>query len=486
MLERPRVLRPVLIAFAVVLAFAVAFVWSRRWWIDDKLFGAQMTSVDTLMQDPAAWIGKTLLVEGVVGPGSSKDGWFGCSYRLVEGWKSVEVQGRWCDAPRKREGRLVYVTGELRRNGTAFELVQGQVSWNYEPIDNWRYLPPTLPLHLTEQAVSDRADAFRRRVAARAPGESKPDGVRLLRKLFMHGCFLRFDGTVGCWHNHQWMGEQQDEPSAITWVHSGPSLTSLELDSYSGAGLSASGEVYWWSAPRTDRDDAHVPRASPGHALRVDIPKAKSVRLGSDACAVLENGTIACWDVRGTPSEKPALVSHLEQLVGFCQVGRDEIHCPPAERLARSSVQALVENEGTLYSHLCLLRDGRVACNGSNWFGELGVARYGTERRDFDEWVPAPVSEPVVAVAAGGRHTCVKLASGWVECWGANEFGQASPFAPLMSSARPLRVARFPLDWQLSAHEDLSCMSRGGAFECWGHCKQLPAIVGFECTTWPG
>jgi len=482
MLERSRLSRPVLIAFALVLV--VALVWSRRWWIDDAIHGARMTSVDTLMQDPAAWLGKPLQVEGVIAPGSSKNTWFGCSYRLVEGWKSVAVHGLRC-APREREGRLAYVTGRLERNGSAFEL-EGHASWNYEPVDHWRYLPPPLPLHLSEQAVSARADAFRRRVAARAPGESKPEGVHLLRKLFMHGCFLRFDGTVGCWHNHQWGGERQDTPSEITWVHSGPSLTSLELDSYSGAGLSAAGEVYWWSAPRTDGNDRHVPKASPGHALQIGIPKARSVRLGAKACAVLERGTIACWDATGAAGEEPALVPHLEAIVGSCQVGRDEIHCPPAERIARRGVQALVENEGTLYSHLCLLRDGAVACNGSNWFGELGVARDGTERRDFDEWVPAPISEPAVAVAAGGRHTCAKLASGWVECWGANEHGQASPFAPLMSSARPLRVARFPLDWELSAHEDLTCMSHGGAFECWGFCKQLPAIPGFECTTWPG
>jgi hypothetical protein len=54
-----------------------------------------------------------------------------------------------------------------------------------------------------------------------------------------------------------------------------------------------------------------------------------------------------------------------------------------------------------------------------------------------------------------------------------------------MSSTRALRVARFPLDWELSAHEDLTCMSNAGAISCWGYCETLPAIPGLVCTTWP-
>jgi hypothetical protein len=54
---------------------------------------------------------------------------------------------------------------------------------------------------------------------------------------------------------------------------------------------------------------------------------------------------------------------------------RDEIRCPQSAPLSRTGVDAFVDAEGSLHSHFCFLRDGRVSCNGSNWFGELGVPR---------------------------------------------------------------------------------------------------------------
>jgi hypothetical protein len=474
-----------LLAIVGVFTAVAALPRLAFWWFSERLRDARPTSVDTVMQEPEAWLGRLIQVEGNVDWRGAKEEWIGCSYRLVEGWKSVKVDARICQGLEQRHGRLAYVTGTLQRDGSSYVLEQAAASWNGTNFDHVRYFPPVIAHGVTEPVVIAQADEFRRRVAERAPGTSEPHAVRRLVKPFRQGCLLRFDGSVTCWHNRQWPVELVDTPSELNLVIDAAPLVSLELSYDVGVGLSATGEVYRFSAPLSDESSGEEPKG-PRAAERINVPKATSLWIrGTEVCAGLENGNIACFSHTEPPREKPAQVAQLERLVSWCEVGRDEIRCPKAAPLARAGVDAFVDSEGSLYSHLCALRGGKLACSGSNWFGELGVPRHRGTSRDFEEWIPAATSEPVVEVAAGGRHTCAQLSSGWVECWGANERGQASPFSPVMSSTRPLRVAWFPLDWELSAHDDLSCMSRGGAFECWGFCKQLPPIAGLVCTTWP-
>jgi hypothetical protein len=478
-------LRWVLAFLGVCFAF-YAGMHTLQWWFVTRLMDAQPTSVDTIMQEPNEWLDRLIDVEGYVDWASAEDDWIGCSYRLVEGWKSVRVEANQCEGLEPRHGRLVQVAGKLRRDGSAFVLEQRRALWNSEGFDHVRYFPPVIAKGVTESTVREQADAFRRRVAGQSAGAGEPQAVRRLIKHAMHGCLLRFDGSAACWHNHQWQPELQGQPSALFPVIDAPPFVNLELGAYAGGGVSEAGDVYWFSAPRTDREDREEPKGPRGKARRVDVPKATSLWF-TDAsyCAALENGNVACWNGRDAPRESPAQVVGLERFAGWCEVGRNEIHCPKSAPLSRAGVDAFVDSVGSLYSHHCCLRDGRIACSGSNWFGELGVPRSSTKLRDFQEWTPVATSDRVVEVAAGGRHTCVQLSSGWVECWGANERGQSSPFEPVMSSTRALRVARFPLDWELSAHEDLTCMSNAGAISCWGYCETLPAIPGLVCSTWP-
>jgi hypothetical protein len=475
------------LAFSGACLAAYAAMHAMQWWFVTRLLGAQPTSVDTIMQEPNEWLDRLIEVEGYVDWTSAEDEWIGCSYRLVEGWKSVRVEASRCEGLERRHGLFVQVAGKLRRHGSSFVLEQQRAAWNAEGISAVRYFPPEIPKGVTESTVRARADAFRRVVAGLSSGAREPQAVRRLLKHAMHGCLLRFDGSAACWHNHQWQGELQGKPSELFAVIDAPPLVHLELGAYAGGGVSAAGEVYWFSAPRTDLEDGEEPKGPRGKARRVDMPKATSLWFtDSTYCAALENGNVACWNGRKPPHERPALVTGLERFASWCEVGRDEIRCPDAPPLSRTGVQDFVHSEGGAgYSHYCVLRGGQVSCRGSNWFGELGVARSSASKSEFEEWTPIVTTDPVVEVAAGARHTCVQLTSGWVECWGANERGQSSPFEPVMSSTRALRVARFPLDWELSAHEDLTCMSNAGAISCWGYCETLPAIPGLVCTTWP-
>nr|WP_255216443.1 hypothetical protein [Pseudenhygromyxa sp. WMMC2535] len=77
-------------------------------------------------------------------------------------------------------------------------------------------------------------------------------------------------------------------------------------------------------------------------------------------------------------------------------------------------------------SHTCaLIERGRVRCWGYGVTGQLG---YGATESVGDNESPADVGDlplpPVVAISAGGLHTCAVIEDGGVRCWGFNGTGQ--------------------------------------------------------------
>lgn len=73
--------------------------------------------------------------------------------------------------------------------------------------------------------------------------------------------------------------------------------------------------------------------------------------------------------------------------------------------------------------HTCALtRDGGVRCWGLNFNGQLGDGTAGNQK-----WLPVNViglSSGVVAITAGDAHTCALTTNGGVKCWGYNNAGQ--------------------------------------------------------------
>ena len=112
-----------------------------------------------------------------------------------------------------------------------------------------------------------------------------------------------------------------------------------------------------------------------------------------------------------------------------------------------------------------VLADGRVACWGANWTGQLGI---GSTLRSA-----VPVFTGItnaVGVTAGDAHACALLSTGAVSCWGLNSSGQVgngtASQAPVLvpTAVTGLSGASF-----VSAGDSHTCaVVTGGGVRCWG------------------
>ncbi|MCC6385857.1 MAG: hypothetical protein IT302_00590 [Dehalococcoidia bacterium] len=120
-------------------------------------------------------------------------------------------------------------------------------------------------------------------------------------------------------------------------------------------------------------------------------------------------------------------------------------------------------------AHSCALTTGGgVKCWGWNVYSELGD---GTNVNNS----PVPVqvvglAGGVIAIEAGGLHTCALLATGGVTCWGRGEAAALGNGANTNSNV-PVNVTGMASGAaQVSAGSDHSCAVLGtGAIKCWGH-----------------
>jgi alpha-tubulin suppressor-like RCC1 family protein len=152
--------------------------------------------------------------------------------------------------------------------------------------------------------------------------------------------------------------------------------------------------------------------------------------------------------------------------------------------------------------HTCaLLATGRVSCWGMGSFGALG---YGNTNHIGDNETPAAagtvsIGGSAVEIAAGSFHTCARLSTGSVRCWGSNTSGALGlgHTNTIGDNELPTSVPVVNLGGsaeQLAAGEMHTCARLAGGVKCWGDAGygQLgyanttdvytPAAVGFVNT----
>jgi alpha-tubulin suppressor-like RCC1 family protein len=146
----------------------------------------------------------------------------------------------------------------------------------------------------------------------------------------------------------------------------------------------------------------------PGDAPKTSASAAVAVAAGSShTCALTYAGNVRCW---GDNS--------LGQLGDGQACG--EVTCPTAV-----GVQGLPPDVVKLTaagSHNCVLTSaGGVACWGLNNHGQIGDGTLTNRSTPVDV---VGLAGGVIAVSAGGWHTCALTSAGGVKCWGRNGDGQ--------------------------------------------------------------
>jgi alpha-tubulin suppressor-like RCC1 family protein len=179
----------------------------------------------------------------------------------------------------------------------------------------------------------------------------------------------------------------------------------------------------------------------------------------SHTCALLANGTVRCWG--DNPSGQLGEGITGQRLVPVAVVG-----ITTAVAIAAGA------------SHTCaLLTDGSVRCWGANIFGQLGIGISGGNRLTPVPVITSPntLLTTVVAIAAGGNHTCALLATGSVRCWGDNIFGQLGNNSTVRSNI-PVAVRDGNLNLNLTTaiaiaagfSHTCALLSTSGVAKCWG------------------
>jgi alpha-tubulin suppressor-like RCC1 family protein len=132
-------------------------------------------------------------------------------------------------------------------------------------------------------------------------------------------------------------------------------------------------------------------------------------------------------------------------------------------------------------AHTCVLTGlNHVRCWGNNQFGQLGYGNAidvgdAPDRLPFTAGdVPLPASDPVQQLVAGKNHTCALTRSGFVYCWGDNQFGQLG-YNSTDNLGDGENVTSFgvvsvgDLVTRIAAGGDHTCaILLSGALRCWG------------------
>jgi alpha-tubulin suppressor-like RCC1 family protein len=128
---------------------------------------------------------------------------------------------------------------------------------------------------------------------------------------------------------------------------------------------------------------------------------------------------------------------------------------------------ALVALGGGARFNCAVYGDGRAFCWGADEVGELGRGATGPSSP-----TPTPVTglPPVTRISAGiGDHECAVVTRGRLYCWGSNDSQQLGTiFFP--NSATPLAVASLPpVSYSATGkHHTCAVVTATGAVECWG------------------
>ncbi len=320
-----------------------------------------------------------------------------------------------------------------------------------------------------------------------------------------HMCARRASGEVLCWGDNR---EGQlgrggvVETSTPAPVERLAGATSIVAGSHHSCALISNGQVLCWGSNAAGQlgDGRGRPGMKSNGPVAVrGLVDAVSLTAGeAHTCAIRKGGAVLCWgDNRGGQTGNagraawvaPVAVQGAREAVALtagrahtCALTRErQVLCwgdgsrgqlgdgnrgrraEPAPVPGLSTIRELA----AWGDHTCALRpQGDVACWGENRDGQSGASPSGDGVRPSPGGVAG--LRGVASIAVGARHSCARLSSGRVVCWGANDEGALGDGSVQdRSRATPVKDLQSVRDIALGG--DHSCaLTESRAVLCWG------------------
>ena len=183
---------------------------------------------------------------------------------------------------------------------------------------------------------------------------------------------------------------------------------------------------------------------------------------GRHSCAVLSDGTAACWGNNG-----------------YGQLGNETTTgstTPVAVTMSGALTNKTITNITAGYDYTCAVTsDGTAACWGKNQYGQLGNGTTTSPTTPVAVTMSGALAgKTVTNITAGGRHTCAVLSDGTAACWGNNWYGQLGNGTTAIDPTTPVAVTSGALTnktvTNITAGSSHTCaVTSDGTAACWGY-----------------
>ncbi len=307
-----------------------------------------------------------------------------------------------------------------------------------------------------------------------------------------HTCAVTTAGSVRCWGLHY--GQPRHSRIPIDIPELGNDLRAITAGHSHTCALTTDGSAKCWGQHNSDGEPWPRLYSPPSPFVLISAGS-------SHTCALSENRKVYCWgsnasgqlgDGTDLPSSLlPSTVVGLDDdiqtisaggeytcavtITGGVKCWGDNTHGQlgtgdtDGHRTAVEVVDLTGEVQAisTGTDHTCArMTTGAIHCWGDNQFGQLGDGT--TERRLLPTEVIG-LADEIVAIGAGNGHTCALSTSGTLQCWGRNSAGQLGNGSHGRST---LPIAVVSLDDAMvavsSGREHACAVTTGGGVRCWG------------------
>ncbi len=275
-----------------------------------------------------------------------------------------------------------------------------------------------------------------------------------------HTCALIDGGTAECW-GYGALGQLGNgantgmvpTPAPVQGLAGAVAIGAGQNDT---CALLSSGTVECWGVNAQGElgNGTFTNANTPG--VVVGVTGATAIATGSNhVCAVLGDGGLDCWGENNNGQLGVALDGGL-------------VNEPNA--VAVTGITGVVGVTAGANHTCALIADGGVDCWGDNNLGQVGI---GTTTSNV--LTPTPVvglTGPAIQIAAGASHTCALMASGGIECWGGNTYGEltlASTVPYGLSTTTAVAIPGVTGATSVYVGQNSTCaLLSGGMPQCWG------------------